>query len=95
MFSYGVTPHLEGDAATTEYETEGPGKFYVFVEAMPAVDGFECSAANMPDLGALDGLDIYVVDVNFSWTFVRTHEERIGPFFSRREWVYVGGAVPS
>jgi hypothetical protein len=34
-----------------------------------------------------DGLcDIYLFPMDYSWTFVITHEPDIGPFFSRAEW---------
>ena len=33
------------------------------------------------DRGASPGTDWYVVDRNFTWTYVQTHEEDCGPYF--------------
>ncbi len=31
--------------------------------------------------------DIYIVDKDFTWTFVKTHEHRwCGPYFARENW---------
>lgn len=38
------------------------------------------------DLKSEDPTDMYIVDENYNWTFVITHEDGyLGPYFSRKE----------
>ena len=42
-------------------------------------------AALPTDAGAIPGADWYLVDKDFTWTYVQTHEADCGPYFCRRD----------
>jgi hypothetical protein len=95
-FSFGCMPSLSGDAATKAFAAESQKQdVYLFSgEVKPTV--LELSKRRVTDstlnqLIATDRsvIDLYVVDVGFRWTFVRTHEEctGLGPFYSRADWL--------
>ena len=66
----------------------GPGEKYLFYneyppEGEPLVRPVTAEelAALPTDAGAIPGADWYVVDKDFTWTYVQTHEADCGPYF--------------
>ena len=53
--------------------------------------GFENSIENVCSIGKIfandldKNVDVYVVAKDFSWTYVQTHEDSCGPYYSEKE----------
>lgn len=80
-FSYGIETCLAGESALRAYQST-KGRFFLFDENESF--GFLCKTPFpvRPDLSQFR-TDIYLVDSDFSWTMVFTHEQpEIGPFFA-------------
>ncbi|WP_455581334.1 DUF4275 family protein [Dysosmobacter sp.] len=82
VFSYGLVPCLSGDAARQALDKLPAGTAYLFYEGLwqdlPCVQPVELPLA--PDFFA-GRHDVYLVDQDFTWTYVYTHEETCGPYF--------------
>ena len=81
---------MAGDAARQAL-AEAPGeKYLVYFEYPPEGEPLvrpvtaEELAALPTDAGAIPGADWYLVDKDFTWTYVQTHEADCGPYFCRR-----------
>ena len=90
LFSWNLVPCLTGDAARQAL-AEAPGEKYLFYyeyppEDMPLVRPVTAEelASLTADAGAVPGGDWYVVDKDFTWTYVQTHEAECGPYFCRK-----------
>ena len=88
LFSWGLVPCLEGDAARRALSEKED--CYLFYHEYPPAGvprirhiGRPDPASLPPDDGRLDGADWYLVDQAFTWTYVHTHEEGagLGPYF--------------
>ena len=85
MFSYRKRQCLTGEEAEQAFNNENKKSCYIFYQHINDVlilenaDGF-----NANDL--MEESDVYVVDKDFNWTYVKTHEDGwLGPYFSRRD----------
>jgi len=84
IFSWKLVPCLEGDAAREALAALPAGKVYLFYEGkwndLPYVKPVELPLAAdfFQDLH-----DVYLVDKEFTWTYVQTHEAACGPYFCR------------
>jgi hypothetical protein len=83
-------PVVEGAEAVGEYEVCGPGPVWVLIAIPKGVDAFLIDAISMPDMSWMRGCDVVVMDEPVGWTMVYTHEESVGPFFSRATWFRPG-----
>ncbi|MDE6456785.1 MAG: DUF4275 family protein, partial [Dysosmobacter sp.] len=45
----------------------------------------KAEALALPEADTLNGADWYLVDKDFTWTYVHTHEGGCGPYFCRPE----------
>ncbi len=84
IFSWELVPSLEGNAARDALAALPAGKVYLFYEGkwndLPYVRPVELPLAG----DFFDGLrDVYLVDKDFTWTYVHTHEAHCGPYFCR------------
>lgn len=83
LFSYKLVPCLEGEEAKASLP-EGPcWQFYCEYppEGSPLV-----RSVTAEDIAALPAdLDWYLVDKDFTWTYVHTHEADCGPYFCKTE----------
>ena len=91
LFSWELVPCLSGDAARQALAA-APGEKYLFYyeyppEGEPLVRPVTAEelAALPTDAGAIPGADWYLVDKDFTWTYVQTHEADCGPYFCRRD----------
>ena len=83
LFSYKLVPCLEGEAATAAIPQESCWQF--FCEYPPA-DLPRVRAMAYADIAKLpEDLDWYLVDKDFTWTYVHTHEAACGPYFCKLE----------
>ena len=66
------------DAYLFYYEYPPDGVPRVVRIAQPIIE-------NLPgESDSMHGADWYVIDRNFTWTYVRTHESDLGPYFCER-----------
>ncbi|ATA61530.1 hypothetical protein GS458_3103 [Geobacillus stearothermophilus] len=87
VFSYGMRGCFTGEEAEMAFDQEEKTCCYLFFQH--GDDAFtveDASGLKAADLAAEnDKIDLYVVDSEFNWTFVMTHESGwLGPYFSRR-----------
>ncbi|MEH7236714.1 DUF4275 family protein [Bacillus sp. JJ1562] len=85
LFSYEKKKCFDGEAAEEAFNDESKNECYIFYQRWDyAVLVKNASKLHVSDFG--DETDIYVVDKDFRWTFVITHETGLcGPYFSRNE----------
>ncbi|WP_010676649.1 DUF4275 family protein [Bacillus timonensis] len=85
LFSYKRKGCLDGEPAIDAFHREPKNKCYVFYQHWDYALLVENAASlHISDIG--DETDIYVVDKEFQWTFVITHETGwLGPYFSRND----------
>ncbi|TRY42587.1 DUF4275 family protein [Geobacillus sp. LEMMJ02] len=87
VFSYKMRDCLTEEEAETAFDQEEKTCCYLFFQY--GDDAFKVEDASVlkaADLAAENAkIDLYVVDSEFNWTFVMTHESGwLGPYFSRR-----------
>ena len=99
-FDRRIRRRREGAKAVYEFRAEAPGE-WLLVPFLADVPGTQVSVTPRPRLGAFacDGpllelaefsdIECFISPPDFSWTFVRTHEDFVlgGPYFVRAEWV--------
>ena len=91
LFSAKLVPCLEGEAARNalaEVSEETVYRFYYEYppEGIPLTQSLSKEEAlSLPEPEALFGADWYLVDKDFTWTYVHTHEADCGPYFCRAE----------
>ncbi|WP_449622670.1 DUF4275 family protein [Robertmurraya sp. Marseille-Q9965] len=87
VFSYKRRECLEGASAVQNFDLEPKGACYIFYQHSDyALLVEEARLLKASDL--LNEEDVYVVDKEFNWTFVNTHEsDWLGPYFSRKNKV--------
>ena len=84
IFSYKLVPCLEGDAARRALAELPDTECYRFYKEYPPQDQPRIKAIEMSEVSSLpDDLDWYLVDKDFTWTYVHTHEEDCGPYFCK------------
>ena len=84
IFSYKLVTCLEGDAARKALAELPYTKCYRFYKEYPPQDQPRIKAIEMSEVSSLsDDLDWYLVDKDFTWTYVHTHEEDCGPYFCK------------
>ena len=83
LFSWKLVPCLEGDAAREALPQEDCWQFFC-----------ECPPAALPRVRAMawediaklpEGVDWYLVDKDFTWTYAHPHEAGLGPYFYQPE----------
>lgn len=86
LFSYKKKDYLEGEKAEEAFNNERKNKCYVFFQHSDFAFLLEnASTFHTDDLIDEIGTDMYIVDKQFRWTFVLTHETGwLGPYFSRK-----------
>ncbi len=89
IFSYEKKKCLEGEEAENAFHNEVKKECYIFYQHCDEVLLIkDASLLHMDDiLCETDNMykgDIYIVDKDFTWTFVKTHEHRwCGPYFAK------------
>ncbi|WP_430507761.1 DUF4275 family protein [Rossellomorea marisflavi] len=86
LFSYKKKKCLEGEKAEVAFRDQRKHSCFIFFQdTEDALLLEDASGFDVIDLSSEVGRDIYVVDKQFRWTFVLTHEtDWLGPYFSRR-----------
>ena len=84
IFSYDLVPCLSGDNARKALAELPDTGCYRFYKEYPPQDQPRIKAISMAEVSSLpDDLDWYLVDKDFAWTYVHTHEEDCGPYFCK------------
>ncbi|MFB6362854.1 DUF4275 family protein [Paenibacillus elgii] len=85
LFSYEKKDCLTEDEAETAFHNVPKDSCYVFYQRLDYALILEnASMINAEDFA--NETDIYVVDQEFNWTYVKTHETGwCGPYFSRKD----------
>lgn len=88
-FSYNLVQHIKGPKAIDAFNSQFI-KNYFIISSNPKLTGLACEGNRI--LSYCDLLqiinkspflhDLYISHKNFNWTFVITHEEEFGPYFS-------------
>lgn len=88
IFSRNLVPCLSEDEARQALKAHASDELYLFYNEYPPEDVPQVRPVTLEELeaipadrGASPGTDWYVVDRNFTWTYVQTHEEDCGPYF--------------
>lgn len=85
-FSWEKTKHLKGKKADKAFDDMQKKELYVFYQMTDTVyvlknaEGLKAKDI-LNDSEFLDDRDIFIVDKEFKWTYVITHEEECGPYF--------------
>ena len=83
LFSYEKKGCVIGGEALKSFDNQTKSVCYIFEQhsdyALILENASEIKACDIPN-----GIDIYVVDKEFNWTFIKTHEaDWCGPYFSK------------
>ena len=80
IFSWNLVPCLSGDDARQALDAMDRDGAYLFED--PRFDNALIRPAGQVDAAFMDTQDdCYLVDKDFTWTYVHTHEEACGPYF--------------
>lgn len=83
LFSYDKKNNLKEEMADQAFNNEAKSSCFVFYQHSDDALILE-NASNLTAHDLINELDIYVVDKDFNWTYVKTHETGCcGPYFSR------------
>jgi hypothetical protein len=86
-FSYEKLPCLQGEQAIQAFEQQIKNDCYLLFEHDERVLQLsKCKHLTSADLSKNTNMyleDLYVIDKNFTWTYVITHESSCGPYFYR------------
>ncbi|RFU70547.1 DUF4275 family protein [Peribacillus saganii] len=84
LFSYGKKSCKKDEQAQTAFNNEQKDKCYIFYQHSDHALLIENARLFSAD-DLINEEDVYVVDKEFSWTYVKTHETGwCGPYFSRK-----------
>ena len=93
VFSWEMVPHLTGEDARRALEAAAGEMYFYYFEYPPAgeplvrpvtrEEALRLAGRPREAYSSLDGMDWYLVDRDFTWTYVHTHEEECGPYFCR------------
>ena len=84
IFSEKLAPCLSGDDARKALAELPDTECYRFYKEYPPQDQPRIKAIPMKEVSSLpDDLDWYLVDKDFTWTYVHTHEPDCGPYFCK------------
>ena len=84
IFSYKLAPCLSGEEARKALAELPDAECYRFYKEYPPQDQPRIKAIPMAEASSLpENLDWYLVDKDFTWTYVHTHESDCGPYFAK------------
>ena len=86
LFTWGNVSCLQGDEARKAFDE------VQYDEAIRFYDGYASHIEKVCVINKISAKkvdkdrasDVYIVAEDFSWTYVRTHEEGLGPYFCRK-----------
>lgn len=85
LFSYEKRTCLQGEEANKAFNSIPKDSCYVFYQRSNRALLLESASSFSAD-DLMEELDIYIVDKEFNWTYIKTHETGyLGPYFSLRD----------
>ncbi|TDK61784.1 DUF4275 family protein [Bacillus salipaludis] len=85
VFSYNVLPSKKGQRARNAFNMLVKDECYIFYQEYKNALMIENARSLKPEdiVNEIEEYihDVYVVDTDFSWTYIQTHEEDCGPYF--------------
>lgn len=87
IFTWGCVECTEGSLAKEAYEKLNDEEVIYFTEHLDAsiVPAEIRKKPSLKELEERPNRDIYITAKDYSWTYVKTHEAGIGPFFAAKE----------
>lgn len=85
VYTFEHSIYTQGKPALRLYNEEIPTAFLVFPNPRADSTCYYCKAEIMPDLREYRD-ELFVCNRDLDWTMAYTHEEGLGPFYSRKEW---------
>lgn len=82
IFSYKKRECLEKDVARQVFDNITKDELYVMYEGFP-IRYLYTNASQVVSKDFDSQQDIYIIDKNFTWTYVHTHESMCGPYFCK------------
>lgn len=90
IFTWGEVTSLKGKDATTALERQDYDTAYIFFGGFYNENAVELGLVGTVKksiaIELISDEDVYIVDPEFEWTYVQTHENTCGPYFTRMEW---------
>lgn len=87
VFSYEKRAYIKERQADEAFNALSKRRCFVFYQhsdyALIIEDASATTASEFVQKDDFDEGDMYIVDENFTWTYVHTHEASCGPYFSR------------
>ena len=84
IFAHKLVPCLEGDEARKALADAAQEPCYRFYKEYPPQDQPRIKAVSPEEIAALpETLDWYLVDKDFTWTYVHPHDGDYGPYFCK------------
>lgn len=83
LFSYEKLPCLMNEQAEEAFHAQEKQDCYIFYQGREQVL-FVANGAELTAELLRKEQDVYVVDRDFTWTYVNTHESDLGPYFYKR-----------
>ncbi|WP_058303080.1 DUF4275 family protein [Gorillibacterium timonense] len=84
MFSYEKQDCLKEEEARAAFNAMPKDELYGMVQRSPSVFRYE-NAGKVLASDFDSEQDIYLFDMNLTWTYVHTHESDLGPYFFKRK----------
>lgn len=81
IFTWGQVPCVTGDAARQRFDALPCTPVLQFREGARHVETVGKPLATDLEMETGVSTDVYIVDADFTWTFVHTHEDECGPYF--------------
>ncbi len=79
--TWGQVPCLEGDTARQAFDALPCTPVLQYRESARRVETVGKPLATDLEMETGVSTDVYIVDADFTWTYVHTHEEDCGPYF--------------
>jgi len=83
VFSYGVLKSIEKEDSIVAFNNVKKGNCYVFYQYLDLVYKFE-NASSLTTADFENEQDVYIVDEDYTWTYINTHESEHGPYFYKK-----------
>jgi len=84
LFSYNVKPCLTKEEAKKAFDEVFKFECYVFYRHANIALLIENSKDLCSNDFEFDNEEVYVIDKNYKWTYMKTHEESFGPYYLYR-----------
>lgn len=83
IFSYEVLKCIEKEDSIVAFNNMEKGSCFVFYQHLDLVYKFE-NASSITAADFENEQDVYIVDEDYTWTYMNTHEAECGPYFYKK-----------